>query len=1395
MFLKKNLNHLEKINIFKIFLSFCFLVYAHSVSSQNEKYTFSHLNVNHGLSNNQINTILKDSRGFMWIGTMTGLNRYDGYNVKIFRHDSEDSTSLNDTYINDIFEGPEGTLWVTTRRGMNVYDPLTETFHKDGAILLPKLKVWDYSFSKIIKSSQGDFWFASPYSGLYRYSHSAGRTLFLENNKADSSSVYGSAIADMVEDSENNIWLIYFDGVIEKLDSKTNTVTFRLFDLNRRFNGKRYDYRIVVDADNDLWVFLSNDAKGVFHYSSDEHKFRHFQKGESVVDLNSNIIGDVVEAGNGLIWVGTDHGGINQIDKKDYSVTYIKNSEDKNSISQNSIKCLYKDDNGILWAGTFKAGLNYYHEALNKFPVFKYNPSLEESLQFNDVNCFVEDSLGNLWIGTNGGGLIYFDRKQNTFTQFKHDPYDQKSISNNVVVNLWVDHQGILWIGTYFGGLNSFNGKTFTHYKHDPKNKTSLSHDRVWKIFEDSGKNLWIGTLGGGLDLFSRETASFKNFRQGEVPNFNSNFIADIIEDSKGYLWIASSDGINKYDRKNNTFKFYESEIGNRNSLSINNVNCVYQDSRGLLWFGTREGLNLMDPVNESFQKFYIKDGLPDNYINRILEDDEGFLWISSPNGLSKIEVVSGKGVNNKVALNVKNYDEYEGLQGREFNEKAALKTRKGELVFGGRNGFNLFLPSEIKDNKIIPSVEFVDFQLFNKSIKAGEQVNGRRILTNSISNTEELVLKHFENVFSLEFAALSYFNPEKIRYSYILEGFNTDWVTIDSKNRKAVYTNLNPGRYVFRVKATNSDGYWNEEGASLRITVLPPFWKTEIAYVVYVLLILGALLLSRNLVLERARLHYQFKQERFEAQRMQELNMMKIKFFTNVSHEFRTPLTLIITPLENLLKNIKDQDLHRQLQIMSRNGVRLLRLVNQLLDFRKMEVDEFKFNASRADVVDFIYELAESFSDLSEKKQIEFRINTRLNRLEMLFDQDKLDKIIFNLLSNAFKFTPEQGRVSLELNIREDDDAGNKNQWLEIRVSDTGIGIPPEKHEKIFENFFQYETPGSIVNQGSGIGLSLTKEFVKLHEGKIFVESEPNQGSTFVVLLPLDKAEIEVVSEPIETILPSLDRKVEEIQVDLKNEEEVCSGKFTLLLVEDNDDFRFYLKDNLNSQYGILEASNGKDGWKKALGQLPDLIVSDISMPVMDGLSLCKKIKNDPRTSHIPVILLTARVEEEEKIEGFETGADDYITKPFNFEILQSRIKNLIQIRKTLHKNFNNQIEIVPSEIAITSLDEKLIQKALIIVEKNISNAEFSVEELSHELGMSRVHLYKKLSSLTGKTPIEFIRVIRLKRAIQLLDKSQLSISEVAYEVGFNNPKYFTKYFKTEYGILPSQYLEKAKS
>lgn len=1340
------------------------------------QYSFSRLDIINGLSNNQVNCFYKDRQGFLWAGTMAGLNRYDGYRFRIFTHNLRDTSSLSDDFISRILEGPENKLWIETRNGFNIFDPKTEKFSRNTVTALRSIGIQGNSLTDIQKDAKGNYWFLSGRQALYRYDANTRRcvavfkSLFQQN-----------AIASFAFARNGDCILVHTNGLITIMDVATGKTTGNSNVPATVFGSSPRFYSIFIDQEGEWWIYAASANQGVLRMQPNDGTFILYGRTAGTPRLNTNLVVSIQQDNQGKIWLCTDHGGINVYDKKTNTLQYLlHNDDERKSLSQNSITASYKDNTGIIWLGTYKQGISYYHENIIKFPVYRRQSSEPGSLPFDDVNRFVEDGKGNIWIGTNGGGLIYFDRSAQRFTNYRHDPDNTNSISNDVIVSLYIDRQGKLWIGSYFGGLDCYVNGHFTHYKNDPADPNTLSDNRVWEIYEDSRENLWIGTLSGGLNRLDREKNIFYHLDSSQANTIHSNYISAMAEDRQGNLWIGTDKGIDVLDDRNNVLHFgsYTDPV---NGLSNNNIICLFLDSRGRMWAGTRDGLNVFDPVKRSFQSFHTGDGLPGNTILNMLEDERQHLWISTNSGIASLSVSPAAA---GWSIQSVNYDELDGLQGTEFNENAALKTSRGEMIFGGANGFNLFRPSMIRSDKIPSVVVLTDLQLFNKSVTIGEKINGREILLQSISETGDIRLRHNENILSIEFAALNFSNSEKIKYAYKLDGFNEEWVYTDGRMRKAIYTNLYPGTYTFRVKASDEDGAWSGRETTLRVHIQPPFWKTPLAFILYALLIVLALWIARRILLERARMRFEVEQQRKEAERIQQVDALKTKFFTNVSHEFRTPLSLILSPLEKIVKKASDPEQKKMLLLVQRNAKRLLNLVNQLLDFRKMEVQEFSIHLSKNDIIHFTRDITWSFSDISEKKDITLHFASNVDTLEMYFDKDKLEKILFNLLSNAFKYTPSGGRVDVSLHFPGPD---NGSSIVQLRVKDSGIGIQPDMHEKIFERFYQLDTAGDIQNSGSGIGLVITREFVKLHGGTIGVESEPEKGTSFIVTLPvkelpeaspLNGIEEEIISAaggdgPFEETAPARDGR----------------HRSSILLVEDNEDFRFYLKDNLQQSYLVTEAVNGKQGWEKAKALQPDLVVSDIMMPVMNGIDLSKKIKTDPRTSHIPVILLTAMSSQETELEGFRAGINDYISKPFTFEILASRIRNMLNFQEQLRRKFQQQIEITAEEVTVTPVDEEFMKQAFAVVEKNMDNPAFSVEDLSRELFMSRVALYKKILSLTGKTPIEFIRIMRLKRAAQLLQKSQLSIAEIAYEVGFNNPKLFTRHFKEEFGVTPSNF------
>ncbi|TCC91791.1 hybrid sensor histidine kinase/response regulator [Pedobacter frigiditerrae] len=1362
-----------------IFLWFLFFV-SKFASAQQNQLQFSRLELANGLSNNQVTTIFKDNKGYLWFGTMAGLNRYDGYQFKVFRHDTRNPKSLSDDFINNIYELPDQKLLIDTRAGFNIYDLELQSFDQNAANYFKKIGIKTSVINAVKKDKLGNFWFNAGSGGIYIYLTQQNKTVHIPCRGTHPSQLGAAPVASIQTDAKEGMWVLHVDKTFEKFNIKSLKITQKVSVFEIKDKSSYRPLRFFIDKSDVVYIWSFEGQEGVTYYDSIQKINKVLTKKPG--GLNNSLITGIIEDENGLIWISTDHGGINLLNKKDFSVSYITNREDDSkSLSQNSIVNLYKDPSGIIWIGTFKKGINYYHKNIIKFPLYRHFASNPNSLPFDDVNKFIEDHEGNIWIGTNGQGLMFFNRKTRKFKVYTHQPNNPNSLSNDIIVSLYIDQDKKLWIGSYFGGLDCFDGQNFKHFRYDKTNTNTLSDDRVWDILEADDQSLWIATLGGGIAVLDRDRQVFKRYKAYTGANsVASNYITALSKDKNGNIWIGTSSGLDFWQKRTQKFIHFNADPHGKNALSNGNVYDILADSYGYVWITTRDGLNRYDPKTGYFKVFRSEDGIADNSTLNIVEDRQGNFWLSTSKGLTLIKVKKN-GKNLSYTFN--NYDQHDGLQGREFNVNAAYITSKGELIFGGANGLNLFKPDDIISDFIKPTISFSDLQIANKSVDVGEEVNGSIVLTKALNSIDKLVLNHHQNVFSIEFTALNFFNPDKIRYKYMLEGFDKKFQEPVDKFRRATYTNLDPGNYIFKVISTNSAGDWVANEKHLSIKILPPFWRTPLAYILYVMAVLMALYLVRRRGINKLKTGFALEQERQEAKRMRDLDMLKIKFFTNVSHEFRTPLSLIITPMEKLIHQTADEGKKEQLKMVQRNSRRLLNLVNQLLDFRRMEVKELKLQATAGDIIGFIKELTFSFTDIAEKKNIELQFETDLISLVTQFDHDKVERILFNLLSNAFKFTPQGGAVDVMLTTEKNE----LNQTcLLLKVVDTGIGIEDDKLDKIFERFFQNEVPGSIVNQGSGIGLSITKEFVNLHGGKIWATSKLDEGSTFTVALPLiDTADISGQISIKKTVTVKKRMIDDQDFVQAVN----LNKKPTLLLIEDNEDFRFYLKDNLKEYFHIYEAANGKEGWQRLLSAHPNLVVSDISMPELNGIDLCKKIKEDKRTAHIPVILLTALTTEETQLAGLQIGANDYVMKPFNFEILLSKIRNLLAQQEAFKKTYQKQVDINTVQDVIESVDEKFMRQLLVMIEKNLANADYSVDQLSSELNMSRVGLYKKLILLSGKSPVEFIRSYRLKKAEALLLKSQLSISEIAYSVGFNNPKYFSKYFKQEFNELPTVY------
>lgn len=1323
-----------------------------------QSYQFKHLEVSDGLSNNSVNTICKDRDGFMWFGTTTGLNRYDGYTFKIYQHAENDPGSLPDNYITDIVEMPDGRFWVNTGRGYVLFDKEQDCFITDVTGFMKNLESGGVP-EQVFVDREGNTCLSVAGEGCYRYKEGGKRLFFsyVEHSLPE------HGVTQIAECSDG-LLLIYNTGLLVCLDRATLAIKWKSDEIKKYIPaGKTIEFSLFVDRDNCIWAY---SLMGIWAYDCGTKSWRTDLTGiwSSRPDVIIHAVAQDIE---GRIWVGKDYDGIDVLEKETGKVTSLVAHDDNGrSLPHNTIYDLYADRDGIMWVGTYKKGVSYYSESIFKFNMYEWG----------DITCIEQADENRLWLGTNDHGILLWNRSTGKAEPFWRDAEGQLP---NPVVSMLKSKDGKLWVGTFNGGLYCMDGSRVRSYKEGAGN--ALASNNVWALVEDDKGRIWIASLGGGLQCLEPLSGTFETYTSNNSALLENNVTSLCWVDNNTLFFGTANQGVGMMDMRTREIKKIQGQSGNV-KLSNDAVNHVYKDSRGLVWIATREGLNVYDTRRHLFLDLSPVAEAKGNFIAAITEDQERNMWVSTSRKVIRVTVASdGKG---SYLFDSRAYNSEDGLQNCDFNQRSIKTLHNGIIAIGGLYGVNVFAPDHIRYNKMLPNVMFTGLSLFDEAVKVGQSYGGRVLIEKELNDVENVEFDYKQNIFSVSFASDNYNLPEKTQYMYKLEGFNNDWLTLPLGVHNVTFTNLAPGKYVLRVKAINSDGYVGIKEATLGIVVNPPFWMSWWAYLLYAVGLVVVLFLARYRMLKREREKFHLQQIENEVAKNEEINNMKFRFFTNVSHELRTPLTLIISPLEGMLKETTDELQSTRLQLMYRNAQRLLHLVNQLLDFRKGEMSTHQLSLSEGDIISYVHSVCNSFLLMADKKHIQFSFFSGIDTFSMAFDADKVGKIVMNLLSNAFKFTPEGGRVTVMI-----EHVAGTPDILEIKIADTGIGISDVDKEHIFERFYQADHKGVEETTGNGIGLSLVRDFVTLHEGEVKVFDNIGMGSVFVIQFPVKHVETQV-QLPEETGMPVGDEEDKEMKEEAREETERKNFPL-LLIVDDNEDFRIFMRYSLELQYRVKLAVNGKEAWEMMQEELPDLVISDVMMPQMDGNELCRLIKQDKRTAHIPVILLTARQNTEAKLEGLQTGADDYVTKPFNMTILVLRIRKLIELSR-YHRVTQGMIDPAPSEIVITSLDEKLIEKAIKYVEDNMSRTELSVEELSRELGMSRVHLYKKLLQITGKTPIEFIRVIRLKRAAQLLRESQLHVSEVAFEVGFNNPKYFSRYFKDEFGVLPSVYQEK---
>ena len=1361
-----------KIKLLKyLFIASCILLFVNQSNGQQLDLNFLNISSKDGLSSNLVNAIHKDKYGFMWFGTDDGLNKFDGERFTVYRHKAEDAESISSNEILYLFEDGRDNLWICTGSGLVMYDRDTDAFKNIASTK-------DFTTTSVCVFNN-KVWLAH-YSGLVILDQESGEISEVPLKSKEDKSVLARGVLHLFKDSKNRLWIgtnagLYIYNVKQQALEK-----FLHNSSDPQSIASNYISQITEDLNGNIWV--ATEA-GLSMLVKNTRKFINYRNNPNDINsLSNNIVYTIASAPDGKLWVGTED-GLNIVNPATKKVERAaKNSRNKYGLVGKSVKEIYLDNQGIFWIATFRGGINKYDKNLAFFNLRQSNHFDPFGLSAPVVTSFAKQTKNTIYIGTDGGGLNLYQTDNGSF---KHIPVANNPKEDKNLSILTMENDGNnLWIGTYLHGVFILNTQTGQRKQIKAgNNPQSISDNNIFCLKRDSKGNMWIGTNGQGVDCYNVQKKEFFNYSSKETGKYKlpiNGFIRAIAEDKEGNIWIGSNGtGIAVYNPIRGTSKL----ISKTNTkLPNDNIYAIYISMNGKVWIGSAGGgLTHYDVETGNITSFSEEQGLANGVVYKIIEDAYGKIWLSTNKGISSFDTFTKK---------FKNYSYNNGVQRSPFVTGAGLKLDDGKIFFGGTDGFNYFDPKFISSNKNQQKVILTDLKINNLSVRPGENSP----IEHHISVADEINLDFKQN-FLLSFVALNYSSPQENRYSYKLENFDKEWNYI-GQSQTAIYTNLDPGTYIFKVKASSDAGDWTTPITEIKIVVNPPFWRTIYAFILYLFIIVSVLLYIRHrgiqklkskFALEQERIQIQslIEQERLESERIHEFDEMKIKFLTNISHEFRTPISLIIGPIAQLIQQETNSAKYQQLNMVKRNARRLLNLVNQLLDFRNISTNENKLNPSEGDFISFCKEVADSFKDLAEQKGINFDFQSTIGSYYTAFDLNKIERIFFNLLSNAFKFTLEGGEILFKIEL------GNRKEGLKITIVDTGIGIDENAKEKIFERFFQNQSNPAILNQGSGIGLSIAKEFVKMHGGTIEVESIKGEGSTFIIYFPFEKIkEIESAKSKIESNLEQNvfnDDNEFEIVAEENYQNEI---KPVILIVDDNEDFRHYLKDNLKEYYTIIEAENGKDGWQKVLSSHPQLVVSDVNMPQVTGIELCRKIKLDKRTKHIPVILLTAITGEESQMLGLETGANDYLNKPFNFEILQFKIRNLLTMKEHLKNTYSKQMNVTVKEIEVESENEKLMNKALNFIESNLTNPQLSVEELSNYIGMSRGSLYTKVLEMTGETPVEFIRSIKLKKAANLLEKSDLNVAQICYAVGFSTPNYFARAFKAKYNMLPSEFI-----
>ena len=1326
---------------------------------------FKHLSTPDGLSQSSVISIHQDQLGQMWFGTRDGLNKYDGSRFTIYRNNPNDSASLSSNDILSLSEDQAGCIWVGTHYGLNCYNPKGNVFRR----FLP--------FGSLDSLNNGTVWcvteigdeemWVGTSEGLSVYNRKTNAFTTFFHDDHDSTSLPSSHVRSIVQTRDGTVWVGASKGVCRLTQRKDDKLSFQTYSYSDSLPAYVQD---ILEDQRDSTLWIATKENGLLKF---DPRISSFVSTE--VDQPTYAHSDVRALSQdqyGNVWAGTYDGLIIR-QRNGHVRQLVSEPSVPTSLSKSSVKSVYTDRKGSVWVGTYHGGVNVWDRSNNNF----FN--LDETLLHYDVISAIAGDSSTLYFATEGQGVTQLDTGTGESVSIGTDRYDE--LSGDHIKSLLLTNEGKLWMGTFKNGINLYDvrAKQFVNYTIADSLRQLLHETGVYVIREGKQHDIWFGAFGQGVLRYDSLTQDYERFTaEGSTRSLSNDQVRTLVVDQHKSVWVGTQSGLNRivwsegrYDLKS-VEQYFVDEAGGTGD----DILTLFESSQGQLWVGTKarglfryNGTNF-DPVDVAVPDVVI------TAVHAVLEDDRQNLWLSTNQGIVKYAVAT-----QTATL----YDQRDGLANHEFNDNAALKVGN-RYYLGGLSGVTSFDPARIVISSYVPPVILTDLKIKNQPVSPRDD---QGVLQETITYTKSLTLAHHQSTFSLAYALPVFVNPTSHRYRYRLVGLQDHWTT--TSQTEVTYTVQNPGTYRFEVMGANSDGVWNQEPTVLDVIVRPAPWRSPWALAGYLLIFIGVLYGALRLVRYYTTLRLQLKLEYLAAERHQEVHQEKLRFFTNISHDFRTPLTLIIGPLQQLLADYRGSyQMYRKLLVIESSANHLLKLINRLMDFRKFENDHTGLRAAEGNLAKFTREVYLSFVEFARDRDCVYTFDASDDEIPVYYDRDKLERVFYNLISNAFRYTPRGGKIALSLR-REQDTAV-------FTVRDSGPGISAENLEKVFDRFFETsrhrDSPVSYY-KGTGIGLSIAKEIITLHKGEIKARNG-ERGAIFTVRLALGRYHLtdeEIIDNfRLSDDVSQYEEQLERPEVTQENNLSdliLDDNAPTVLLAEDHAPLRHFVKDILRQHYNVIEAENGREAQEKALKHVPDLIISDVLMPEMAGTELCARIKKDLRTSHIPVILLTARTPLIYKLEGLENGADDYISKPFSVKELELRVRNQLDTVRRLRKKLASEDVLAPSEVAVSSLDEKLLQKALAVVEENIANERFDIASFCEELGVSRSILFTKMKAWTGSTPNEFIRHLRMQRAAHLLEQDRLTVAEVSYQVGFRNPKYFSKCFQKKFGHTPSEH------